>query len=84
MVDTLEGKKICVSLRVFFAKQFKAQATSELLRAGSRTRLDMEKQEDLRERKHSVVYVYLKGNEKKNLECIFKETRKGGLITFSV
>lgn len=84
MVDTLEGKKICVSLRVFFAKQLKAQATSELLRAGSRTRLDMEKQEDLRERKHSVVYVYLKGNEKKNLECIFKETRKGGLITFSV
>lgn len=84
MVDTLGGKKICVSLRVFFAKQLKAQATSELLRAGSRTRLDMEKQEDLRERKHSVVYVYLKGNEKKNLECIFKETRKGGLITFSV
>lgn len=65
MVDTLGGKKICVSLRVFFAKQLKAQTTSELLRAGSRTLLDMEKQEDLRERKRSVVYVYLKGNEKK-------------------
>ena len=41
----------------------------------------MEKQEELSERKHSVVYVYLKV---KTLECIFKETRNGGLITFSV
>lgn len=27
MVDTLGGKKICVSLKVFFAKQLKAQAS---------------------------------------------------------
>lgn len=26
MVDTLGGKKMCVSLRIFFAKQLKAQA----------------------------------------------------------